>query len=173
MSVSAISASLGLALVEKVLLIARGGREKLDQLREAAKAGAERLADHADEDVAAFNEYMACRRMEKSEERERAMGAAMARAIEVPLKIVREAGAGLDLCAEAARFVHAAIAADLGAAILLLVGAVRATLLSIDSNLWQVPRESELYREAVAERDEMKQTLQRSEALLREIVDRT
>ena len=49
---------------------------------------------------------------------------------------------GLDLRADAAGFVHEFVAADFGAAAVLLAGAVRATLLSVDFNPGQLPRDA-------------------------------
>lgn len=166
---SAVSASLGLGLVEKVLRIAgqrrdfSGDRGRLDQLADAAQAGSARLARYADEDVAAFNEYLASRRLKDT----LAIGAALRTAIEVPLKIARAAVNGLDLCGEAACFVPAALAADLGTAVVLLAGAARATLLSVDSNLGQIPADSHFCRDVLAERRELhRQALQKAEKLL-------
>ena len=164
---AAVSASLGLALLEKVLRIIHqkkdfeGDPERLNWLLDQARAASVRLAGYADEDISAFNAYMACRQLAKDtaperEERKRAMDAALMTAIEVPLKIARSAMAGLDLCASAGGFVHAFVAADLGAAAELLAGAVRATLLSVDFNLGQLSRESQFYRDAVRERDELR-----------------
>jgi methenyltetrahydrofolate cyclohydrolase len=180
-SVAAVSASLALGLLEKVLRIVSrrrdfsGDPERLGQLSDAARAGSARLARYADDDVAAFNEYLACRHLPKDtepqrEERERALDAALKTAIEVPLNIARSAVAGLDLCAGAAGFVHAFVAADLGAAGELLAGAVRATLLSVDFNLGQLPRDSPFCRDVIAERHQLQnKALQKADALVRQI----
>jgi formiminotetrahydrofolate cyclodeaminase len=165
-SVAAVSASLGLGLLVKVLRIVGQRRDlrvdpgRIGQLREAAQAASARLVEYADEDVVAFNQFMASRRLakntpEEQQERERAMDAALRAAIEVPLKTARAAVAGLDLCVEAAGSVHAFVAADLGAAAALLAGAVRATLLSVDFNVGQLPRDSNYYRDVRAERYEL------------------
>ncbi len=166
---AAVSASLGLGLVEKVLRIAgqrrgfSGDRERLAQLIDSARAGSDKLAGYADEDVAAFNDYLASKRRGDMP----AMDAALRAAVESPLKIARAAVEGLDLCAEAAGFIPAALAADLGTAVLLLECAARATLLSVDSNLGQFPPESQFYREVLAEREELhRQARQKSERLL-------
>ena len=143
---SAVSASLGLGLLEKVLRIVsqrRDFRGDLSQLGDTARMESARLARYADEDIAAFNEYMACRRLAKEtpqqrEDRECATAAALRTAIEIPMNVARSAIAGIDLCVCAAGFVHAFVAADLGAATELLAGAVRAALLSVDFNLGQI-----------------------------------
>jgi methenyltetrahydrofolate cyclohydrolase len=156
-SVAAISASLGLALIEKVLRIVSqrkgfaGDRARLGQLADAAQAGSARVVHYADEDVAVFNEYLASRRAKDA----RATGDALRNAIEVPLKIARSAVDGLDLCAAAAGFAHAPLAADLGAAAEILAGAVRATLLSVDSNVTQLALDNQLYGDILAERRQL------------------
>lgn len=168
-SVSAVSASLALGLVEKTLRIAgrrrdfSGDHGPLDQLQEAAQAGAARLAIYADEDVAAFNEYLASRRRKDAP----AIDAALRMAIEIPLNVARAALAGLDLCAEVAGFVPASMAADFGTAVILLAGAARAALLSVDSNVAQLPRDGQFYRDALAERRRLQsQAFEKAEKLL-------
>jgi methenyltetrahydrofolate cyclohydrolase len=182
--VSAVSARLGLGLVEKVLRIVSQRRDfngdpgRLGQLSDAARTESARLARYADEDIAAFNEYMACRRLAKDtpqqrEDRECAIAAALRTTIDVPMNVARSAIAGLDLCTDAAGFVHAFVAADLGAAAELLAGAVRATLLSIDFNLGQVLQDSQFHRDIIAERHELQnQALLKSDALVRRIATR-
>lgn len=181
---SAVSASLGLGLLEKVLRIVSqrrdfsGDRMRLGQIGDAARTESARLAHYADEDIAAFNEYMAGRRLAKDtpqqrEDRECAIAAALRTAIDVPMNIARAAIAGLDLCTDAAGFVHAFVAADLGAAAELLAGAVRATLLSVDFNLGQVPHDSQFHRDIIAERHELQnQALLKTDALVRRIPTR-
>lgn len=152
---AALSASLGFALVEKVLRIAgqkkdfQGDRNRLNWLADAAHAASVRLVQWADEDVAAFNEYLAARRLKDAA----AVEAALRSAIQIPLQIAQEAVSGLDLCASTAGFIPPSVAADLGTAAVLLEGAARATLMSVDSNLRQIPVDCQFYREVVAERD--------------------
>jgi formiminotetrahydrofolate cyclodeaminase len=183
-SVSAVSARLGLGLVEKVLRIVSqrkdfsGDLGPVRQLGDAARTESARLARYADEDIAAFNEYMACRRLAKDtpqqrEERECAIAAALRTTIEVPMNVARSAIACIDLCTGAAGFVHAFVAADLGAAAELLAGAVRATLLSVDFNLRQIPHDSQFYRDVIAERNELQsQVLLKTDALMQRIATR-
>ena len=178
---SAVSASLALGLLEKVLRIISQRRDfsgdpgRLSQLGDAARTESGRLARYADEDIAAFNEYMACRRLAKdtpqqSEDREHAIAAALRTTIEVPMNVARSAIAGIDLCAGTAGFVHAFVAADLGAAAELLAGALRATLLSVDFNLTLIPHHSQFYRDVVAERQELgHQLLRKTDALVQRI----
>ncbi len=183
-AVCAISASLGLGLLEKVLRITgqrrdfSGDRVRLLQLCEAAQDEGRRLAQCADDDTAAFNEYLACRRLPKDtlqqrEERARAIDAALRRATDIPLMTARRAVAGLDLCADAAGFVHEFVSADLSAATVLLASAVRATLLSVEFNIGQLPRDSEYYRDILAERKDLQnQAIRKSDAILEQIAAR-
>jgi len=168
-SVSAVSASLGFALVEKVLRIASqrkdfgGDRKRLVFLIDAAQAASARLARWADEDVAAFHQYLASKRARDAI----AIDAALRMAIQIPLQIARESVTGLDLCAMVAGLIPAAVAADLGTAVVLLAGAARATLLSVDANLVQISGDSQFYRDVLAERQELEnQALHKAEKLL-------
>jgi formiminotetrahydrofolate cyclodeaminase len=165
-SVSAVSATLGLSLLEKVLEIMAkrknfvGDRGRLAALRQAARDETERLAQYADEDIAAYRAYMGARGP-------RTAAAESARAlrgvIETPLKAARSALSGLELCADAAGMVHGAVAADLATAAILLAGAVRAMLLSVDANLQQLPN-----REAAAEGREIeKRAVRQLDSVLR------
>jgi len=167
--VSAVSASLGFALVEKVLRIASqrkdfgGDRKRLVFLIDAAQAASARLARWADEDVAAFHQYLASKRARDAI----AIDAALRMAIQIPLQIARESVTGLDLCAMVAGLIPAAVAADLGTAVVLLAGAARATLLSVDANLVQISGDSQFYRDVLAERQELEnQALHKAEKLL-------
>ena len=178
---SAVSARLGLSLVEKVLRIVsqrgdfNGDPGRLGQLGDAARTESARLARYADEDIAAFNEYMACRRLAKDtprqmDDRERAIAAALRTTIEIPMNVARSAIAGIDLCTGTSGFVHAFVAADLGAAAELLAGAVRAALLSVDFNLGQIPHDSQFYRDVLVERHELQsQALLKTDALVQRI----
>jgi formiminotetrahydrofolate cyclodeaminase len=166
-SVSAVSASFGFSLVEKVLRIAgqrkdfSGDRQRLAFLIDAAQSGSSHLARWADEDAWAFNQYLAARRLKDAA----AIDAALRRAIQIPLQIAREAVGGLDLCAVAAGFIHKALAADLGTAAILFAGAVRATLLTVDANLAQIPADSQFHRDVLVECHALQtQVIQKSNA---------
>ncbi len=147
-AVSAVTANLGLGLLIKVLEITgnrksfAGDAQKLRALIDAARRESEQLRNAADEDIAAVRQYVGSRNPADARN-----------AIEVPLRAARAAVAGLDLCAEAADVIpglaQGLLAADLGAATLLLSAAVRAILLSVDSNLRSLPSEDP-YRAAAA-----------------------
>jgi methenyltetrahydrofolate cyclohydrolase len=134
-SIAAVSGSLAMALLAKVLDINgtrksfSGDRERVGALIAAARTESANLKRLADADVAAFNHYMLCVRGGGD------VAAAMREAIEVPMNTARSGARGLDLCAEAVGLVQGLTAADLGIAAALLQGAVRAALVSIDFNL--------------------------------------
>ena len=125
-STSAVCAALALGLLIKVLAIAsrrrdfKGDRALAASLMNDARREAAILSNCAEEDIVAF--------------RERSRDA-----IEVPLKVVRAAIAGLSLCDQAQPLVHAAIAPDLAAAKTLLTAGARATFFSLQANLDQLP----------------------------------
>jgi formiminotetrahydrofolate cyclodeaminase len=130
-ALSAVTASLAVALIAKVLGIVGGAASPL--LREARRES-DLLARLADDDVRAFNQYMECvRRKEPADE-------AMREAIRVPLEAARAALRGIDLCREATALCPAGLTkADLDAAASLLGGAARAMLLSVEANLGFFP----------------------------------
>ena len=132
-SVAAVSATLGLSLLMKVLEITRkrkdfsGDPRKIEDLLTTARTESERLKQYADDDIVAYAEYMARRRSPEET-------AALRKAIEVPLGAARSAASGIKLCADATKMTPASIAPDLGTAANLLAGAVRSILLSVESN---------------------------------------
>jgi formiminotetrahydrofolate cyclodeaminase len=127
-AISAVTASLALALLAKVLAIA-GKKKDLGALLDSARAESARLAILADEDIQAFNEYMECRRQGRE------LTAAVRKAIDVPMEAARSAVRGLELCVSAAGVVQGLTLADVGGAAGLLSAAVRAMLLSVDFNV--------------------------------------
>lgn len=150
---AAVSATLGVSLLLKVLaIVARrksfaGDIEKLSPLLQAAKKESVRLTQYADDDIAAYRAYLESRRL-KIEDHKMALHGA----IETPLYAAESALSSLDLCADAARLVHGAVLADLATAAILLNGAIRAMLLSVEVNLQQLSDEeisakSQLIRE--------------------------
>lgn len=150
-SAAAVSASFGLGLLIKVLEIASkrkdftGDRELAESLIHEARNKSQVLAHLADDDMAAFQQYLECLRQKKL------LDGAIRKAIEVPLGVARAAASGLPLCEKARSLIHAFVAADLGAAIALLTGAVRASLGSVDANLQQLPEDDPYRVEVTAE----------------------
>jgi len=143
-SLAAISASLALSLLIKVLEITRNRRtfqgdpKKIEALLTAAQTESTKLADLADQDVAAYAEYIANR---KSQE-------ALNKAIEVPLAAARAAAAGLQLCTDAAEFAPESLKPDLGAAALLLSAAIRGILFSVQANASMLSNAEQVHLEA-------------------------
>jgi len=165
-AISAVTASLALALLAKVLDITgkrknfTGDRQRLAALLDAARAESTLLTHMADDDIQAFNRYMECKRQGRE------LTAAIRNAIEVPMNAARSAVRGLDLCAEAAGMMQGLTAADLGAAAALLSGAVRAMLLSVDFNIREMRSEEQFSAAITAERRDMElRALQRAEAV--------
>jgi formiminotetrahydrofolate cyclodeaminase len=158
-AISAVTSSLALALLAKVIAIA-GKKEDLSALLDAAHAESACLARLADEDIEAFNEYMECKRQGRD------LAAAVRKAIEVPMEAAQSAVRGLELCVEAAGVVQGLTAADIGGAAALLSGAVRAMLLSVDFNV-RAMRPDERYSDAIAgeRRDLELAARQRSDAV--------
>jgi formiminotetrahydrofolate cyclodeaminase len=153
-SMAAITSSLALGLLIKVLEIARdrkdflGDPRKIEEMLASARAESSKLAQYADEDIAVFAAYMASRRTPDE-------AAALRKAIETPLGAARAAAAGLKLCAAAVPMTPASIQPDLGSAALLLAASVRATLLSVESNA-QLLSDPEFQREVAHEIENLK-----------------
>lgn len=180
-SVSAVSASLAFGLLAKVLKVSgrrkdfAGNLPKLEALLETVRGESKRMMQFADEDIAAFNAYMATARLPQAtdaerEGRKRAVDAAVRKAIEVPLAAARAAASGIGLCGEAAAMVHVNVAADLGAATSLLAGAMRVFLLCADSNIRQVASDSSAYRDVVAGRFEWEnKAFRQAESVLKQV----
>jgi formiminotetrahydrofolate cyclodeaminase len=166
-SAAAVSATMGLGLLVKVLLIAAkrkdfaGDGELASSLVNDARAQSQTLSRLTDEDITAFHQYLDCLRKKQP------TGGALRRAIEVPLNVARAAASGVDLCQRAEGLVHAFVASDLGAASILLRAAVRAALLTVDCNVRQLPA-GDSYRNAVAaEALRLEATIARPEVPLR------
>jgi formiminotetrahydrofolate cyclodeaminase len=102
------------------------------------------LLNLASEDGAAYAAYIEARRNRSPE-----LQAALRQAIETPLNAARATAGGIELCREAAGYMRGAIAADVAGAALLLAGAVRAILCSLDANVRAVEHEEFAQRVAV------------------------
>ena len=137
-AVSAVSASLALSVVEMVLRVAARKRdsEKLRGLLTEVHASSDRLMRLADEDRASYGLYREALKLPKgTDERRQAITSALRRATETPLAAARTAASAIDLCGQAASLVEGDIAADVRGAAVLLAGAARAILASVDVNL--------------------------------------
>jgi methenyltetrahydrofolate cyclohydrolase len=112
-------------------------KQSLAELAQTADREAERLRQLAHDDGAAYGAYMRARKQKSAH-----VQAALRQAIETPLAAARSALSGIDLCVAARSFTRGAIAADVCGAAVLLEGAVRAILLTIDTNLRAVEDEA-------------------------------
>jgi formiminotetrahydrofolate cyclodeaminase len=145
---TAVSAVLALALLAKVLQVTlrhkdfTGDRELVSALLDDARNLFGILSGLADDDVAAFQDYLDCLR------RHQPTGAALRKTIDVPLNVARSASLGVGLCETSAGHVHAVVAPDLRIATDLLEGAVRSALVTMKSNLQKLPSDDP-YRNAV------------------------
>ena len=154
-AISAVTASLALALVAKVLAIVgrrksfAGDRQRVGTLLEAAREESTRLTHIADEDIESFNQYLACKRQGRE------LTAAIHRAVEVPMDAARSAVRALGICAEAAGMMEGLTAADIGAAGALLFGAVEAMLLSVDFNIREMSSDEGYSNSITVERKEL------------------
>jgi formiminotetrahydrofolate cyclodeaminase len=150
-TVAAVSATLALALLSKVLQVTRNRKDfvgdpgLVDALLDDARNTSQTLSHLADDDVAAYHEYLDCLR------RKQPTGAAIRRTIDVPLNVARTASAGIALCEKASGHVHKVVAPDLGIAAGLLAGAVRSTLVTVNANLQQLPQDDPYRLEVAAE----------------------
>lgn len=183
-AISAVSASFALGLLAKVLTVSArrkdfaGDAAVIQKLADSAKAESKRMLLYAEEDMAAFNAYMASVRLAQSNDRERedrrrAIETAICETIEIPMAAARAAAAGISLCADAVELVHAHVAADLGAAATLLSGALRVFLLCADSNLQQLAPEPSAYRSLMTGRREWEnKALQQADSVLKHVTAR-
>jgi formiminotetrahydrofolate cyclodeaminase len=177
-AVAAVSAGFALGLLAKVLVVSGRRKElsahraRLESMTAATQAASERMLQLAGDDSAAFEGYLAARRLPRAteqerEERERVVHAAVRRTIAVPLAAAQEAAAGLRLCSDACGLIPPALIADLGVTATLLASALRAFLLCAESNVRQLAPDPASYRELLATGKDLKeQALAQAEAVL-------
>jgi formiminotetrahydrofolate cyclodeaminase len=148
---AAVSATLAVALLGKVLQVTlrhkdfKGDPQLIGALLEDTRKTSAQLSRLADDDVAAFQEYLDCVRAKQP------TGPALRKTIDVPLNVARSASLGIALCEKSAGHVHAVVAPDLGVAAGLLEGAVRSALVTLKSNLEQLPSGDPYRNEVTAE----------------------
>lgn len=147
-AVAAVSGSFALGLLAKVLIIS-GHRKalaehasRLESLAVAAQEASTRMLQLADDDVAAFQAYLAATRLPSStdqqrEDRRLAIASARYHTIEVPLTAAQQAAMGLQLCSDASTLVPRELIADLDVTTALLEGARRGFLRCANSNVQQ------------------------------------
>jgi formiminotetrahydrofolate cyclodeaminase len=157
-TISAVSATIALALLVKVLTLTvrrknfEGDPRAVEALINGARRESATLTNLADDDVRAFSRYMEGVRVAKAEGREEAVHSAMREAIAVPMDAARSIVRALDLTRAAAPFCHTGLtAADLGVAAALLAGGLRAMLLTVEINLRQLSPEDPFSKEIIGE----------------------
>jgi formiminotetrahydrofolate cyclodeaminase len=151
-----------MALVLMALEISSRRKDPIQGIEDAIARGKnllESLSACADEDMAAFEKYMAALRMPKMTEdeqsaRAKALALASAHALEAPLRAAERCLDGLALARESIQMVHSGIASDVGAGAALLHGALTATLYNVDINLRGITDAAQ-HREALASRHEL------------------
>jgi formiminotetrahydrofolate cyclodeaminase len=181
-AIAAVSASFALGLVAKVLAVssrrdklaegAAGMEPLIGQARTAAQAASQRMSQLASDDIAAFETYLAAKRLARTNESERqrrqeSIDSAVRRAIDLPLAAAHEAASGLRLCNDVSAFISSGLTADLGVAAALLASALRAFLLCAESNVSQLAPEGASLRERVAiERDRLASAFRTADTVL-------
>jgi formiminotetrahydrofolate cyclodeaminase len=146
-SILAVTASLALALIAKVLRIKHAEQNLLDAVEQESA----QLAELADRDVGAFERYLECVRNKQPKDD------AMRDAINVPMDAVRSALRGMDLCRQAAPLFSTGLtAADLSIAASLLRSTAQAMLLSVEANLTHLTEDDPFRKEIVAALPELK-----------------
>ncbi|MGH8326750.1 MAG: cyclodeaminase/cyclohydrolase family protein [Steroidobacteraceae bacterium] len=180
-AVAAVAAAFALGLIAKVHTISGRRKElqadapRLEALSAAAQAASQRMLQLAGDDSAAFEAYLAARRLPRATDserqaRERGIDSAARRAIDLPLEAAQEAAAGLKLCTDASALTPLALVADLRVAAALLAGALRGFLLCAQSNVRQLTPETASLGERVAtETQRHEQALHQAEALLESV----
>ena len=180
-AVAAVSAAFALGLIAKVHTIS-GHRKalhaqaaRLEALAAAAQAASRRMLQLAGDDTAAFEAYLAARRLPQSTDSERqardqGMDSTARRAIDLPLAAAEQAAAGLQLCTQLADLTPRALIADLGVAATLLASALRGFLLCAQSNVRQLAPDAASCREqAAAATKQHESALRQAEALLEHV----
>jgi methenyltetrahydrofolate cyclohydrolase len=146
-SILAVTASLALALIAKVLRI----KNAEAALLEAVERESAQLAEFADSDIRAFERYLECIRSKHPKDD------AMRDAIRVPMDAMRSALRGLELCRQAAPIFSTGLtAADLSVAASLLRNSAQAMLLSVEANLTHLTEDDPFRKEIAAALPELK-----------------
>jgi len=152
-SAAALATALGASLLMMVAGLPKT-RTDADAEREALAAAGialERVRDGAaeliDRDSAAYDEVVAAYRLPKGDPaalaaRTQAVQAALRRATEVPLEVMRRAAEGLALAREVARHGRRAAASDVGVGVGLLRAGLRGAGLNVDVNLGGIADEA-------------------------------
>lgn len=182
-AVSAVSASFAFGLLAKALAVSArrdvnsSHSAKREPLTAAVRAESSRMLQLAADDSAAFEAYLAGKRLPQStdgerRERRQALDTSVRQAIDLPLAAARSAAAGLRLAAEAVAVTHLVVLADLATAVTLLSGALRAFLFCAESNLTQLAPDDTAHRDLLAkESDRHKRALRQGEEVLERVTE--
>jgi formiminotetrahydrofolate cyclodeaminase len=144
-SVAGVCATFGMGLVIMALEISvkRKDAQRIDETAALIAAGRElmaSLAADADEDVRAFQAYMAAMKLPKATDEEKtlrkgAMQEAARNATQAPLVAGRHILEALRLAEQAVSLSHLHVVSDVGAGAGLLEGSLKAVLFNVDINL--------------------------------------
>jgi formiminotetrahydrofolate cyclodeaminase len=176
-AIAAVSASFAFGVLAKALTVSARRQDlaaaaRLEGLVGAARTESTRMLQWAAEDTAAFEAYLKSARLpgfSETErlERRRALDSAVSRTIELPLAAARSAIVGLQLCGEGLSLMHPVVLADLGCALTLLQGALRAFLLCAQSNVRQMTSADSAHRARLeAESARCRHALRQSDEVL-------
>lgn len=169
-AVAVVSADLGLALVLKGLHLSQhhdATAPRQDLIDEGVSLK-QRLAPLAQEDVAAFEAFMAAvGRDENVEGRNDAIHAAAETAVEVPLKTAQLCDAALALTQQAGEHIEQQFVSDVLAGARLIHAALHSVLFNMDANAGQLGSDAARDRARLSRND----LAQRADALLTAITD--
>lgn len=169
-AVAVVSADLGLALVLKGLHLSQhhNATPPRQALIDAGTSLKQRLMPLAQEDVAAFETFMAAVGRDKEDEgRNDAIHDAAETAVEVPLKTARLCEAALALTQQAGEHIEKQLVSDALAGARLIHAALHSVLLNLDANAGQLSSDSVRDRVRLSRNG----LAQRSDALLTSITD--
>ncbi|WP_423820634.1 cyclodeaminase/cyclohydrolase family protein [Salinisphaera sp. SPP-AMP-43] len=148
---AASSAANGLALVLKGLRLSADDETAAsrDRLIEQADVCVDALAGYADEDVAAFQDYLAARKAASDPDRDSAVAEAGQRITQVPVDTARACLEGLALSRQAMAYTKPALQSDTRAGAQLLHAGLSMVLLNVDANTAQLddPQASDALRQ--------------------------
>jgi methylenetetrahydrofolate dehydrogenase (NADP+)/methenyltetrahydrofolate cyclohydrolase len=151
-SIAALTAALGGALGSMVANLSQGPKhpetaEKMAGLAQEMSKIMTEAGRLADLDISVFNQYMAALKLPKADPVERAarleaIRAASEEAASVPLELMRCASAAIDLLSDEVNTSNPHVVSDLGAAVALLLSAVRSGWLTLVINTKPYPDEA-------------------------------
>ena len=168
-AVAANAAANGLSLALKGLRLSkpRDGSQTHANLIERADVLIDELGGYADEDVAAFQAYLAARKQAGEGEHSKALDEAVERINQVPLDTARACRRALELTLEANGHTRAALQSDTRSGAQLLHAGVCMVLLNVDANIDGLDDETE----QAQLREERHELQRRADALLARLAD--